>query len=125
MTEYSSYINEFLEEITETINWLDRQFVTLEKIPTDKDCLTQIFRDLHTIKGSCGFLGLNKLESITHSGENLLGKLRDGELDITPVIVTNLLKMMDAIWKTVDCLKKSGQEGDVDYSSLLNTLALL
>ena len=125
MTEEASYIAEFMEEISETLNRLDRQFVVLEQNPSDMDCLAEIFRDLHTIKGSCGLLGLNKLESITHSGENLLGKLRDGELDITPVIVTNLLKMMDAIWKTVDCLKKSGQEGDVDYSSLLNTLALL
>lgn len=125
MTEDSSYINEFLEEINETLTRLDRQFVTLEQSPSDTDCLTEIFRDLHTIKGSCGLLGLNKLESITHSGENLLGKLRDGELDITPVMVTHLLKMMDAVWKTVKCLKKSGQEGDVDYSSLIATLTLL
>lgn len=125
MTEDSSYINEFLEEINETLTRLDRQFITLEQSPSETDCLTEIFRDLHTIKGSCGLLGLNKLESITHSGENLLGKLRDGELDITPVMVTHLLKMMDAVWKTVKCLKKSGLEGDVDYSSLIDTLTLL
>ena len=125
MTEDNSYINEFLEEVTETLNRLDRQFVTLEQSPANKDCLTEIFRDLHTIKGSCGLLGFNKLESITHSGENLLGKLRDGELDVAPVMITSLLKMMDAVWKTVDCLKKNGQEGDADYSSLINTLALL
>ena len=125
MIEDSSYINEFLEEVTETLNRLDRQFVTLEQNPSDKDCLTEIFRDLHTIKGSCGLLGLNKLESITHSGENLLGKLRDGELNVEPVIVTNLLKMMDALWKTAGCLKKNGQEGDVDYTTLIDTLALL
>lgn len=125
MIEDSSYINEFLEEVTETLNRLDRQFVTLEQNPSDKDCLTEIFRDLHTIKGSCGLLGLNKLESITHSGENLLGKLRDGELNVEPVIVTNLLKMMDALWKTAGCLKKNGQEGDVDYTALIDTLALL
>jgi two-component system chemotaxis sensor kinase CheA len=125
MTEDSSYINEFLEEVTETLNRLDRQFVTLEQSPSNKDCLTEIFRDLHTIKGSCGLLGFNKLESITHSGENLLGKLRDGVLEVKPAIITNLLKMMDAVWKTVDCLKKNGREGDVDYSALIDTLALL
>ncbi len=125
MTEDSSYIKEFLEEISETLTRLDRQFVTLEQNPSNKDCLSEIFRDLHTIKGSCGLLGLNKLESITHSGENLLGKLRDGELDLKPLMVTNLLKMMDAVWKTVDHLKKTHQEGDVDYSLLIDTLALL
>ncbi|MZH03646.1 MAG: chemotaxis protein CheA, partial [Nitrospinae bacterium] len=117
--------NEFLEEISETLNRLDRQFVALEQDPSNTDCLTEIFRDLHTIKGSCGLLGLNNLESITHSGENLLGKLRDGHLNVEPVMITNLLKMMDAVWKTVDCLKQSGREGDVDYSSLINNLALL
>ena len=121
----SSYIKEFLEEINETLNRLDRQFVALEQNPSNKECLTEIFRDLHTIKGSCGLLGLNKLESITHSGENLLGKLRDGVLDLKPVMITNLLQMMDAVWKTVDSLKKSGQEGNVDYSILINTLVSL
>ena len=125
MTEDTSYIQEFLEEIAETLERLDRQFVALEKKPSDVDCLTEIFRDLHTIKGSCGLLGLNKLESITHSGENLLGKLRDGELALKPAMVASLLEMMDAVWKTVACLKKEGQEGDVDYSPLIETLALL
>ena len=125
MNDDSAYINEFLEEISETLNRLDRQFVALEQDPSNTDCLTEIFRDLHTIKGSCGLLGLNKLESITHSGENLLGKLRDGHLNVQPVMISSLLKMMDAVWKTVDCLKQSGREGDVDYSSLINTLALL
>ncbi len=125
MTDDSSYIKEFLEEINETLNRLDRQFVALEQNPSNKDCLTEIFRDLHTIKGSCGLLGLTKLESITHSGENLLGKLRDGILDLKPVMITNLLKMMDAVWKTVDSLKKSGKEGDADYSALINTLTSL
>ncbi|PIP71730.1 MAG: histidine kinase [Nitrospinae bacterium CG22_combo_CG10-13_8_21_14_all_47_10] len=125
MGEEISYIKEFLDEIAETLGRLDSQFVTLEKNPSDKDCLTKIFRDLHTIKGSCGLLGLNKLESITHSGENLLGKLRDGKLTLKPVMVTNLLGMMDAIWKTVACLKKDGQEGPADYSTLIENLALL
>lgn len=125
MTEDTSYIQEFLEEVSETLNRLDHQFVALERNPSDKNCLADIFRDLHTIKGSCGLLGLNKLESITHAGENLLGKLRDGKLTLRPEMVNSLLKMMDAVWKTVACLKKEGHEGHADYSSLLEDLALL
>jgi two-component system, chemotaxis family, sensor kinase CheA len=125
MVDETSYINEFLEEISEILNRLDRQFVALEKKPSDTNCLAEIFRDLHTIKGSCGLLGLNKLESITHCGENLLGKLRDGVLALKPEMVNALLKMMDAIWKTVACLKKNGQEGPADYSNLIDTLARL
>ena len=125
MTEEASYIAEFMEEISETLNRLDRQFVVLEQNPSDMDCLAEIFRDLHTIKGSCGLLGLNKLESITHSGENLLGKLRDQELTLRPDMISTLLKMMDAVWKTVACLKKDGHEGSADYSALIDTLARL
>lgn len=125
MTEDSSYIEEFLEEITDTLTRLDRQFVALEQDPSNLECLTEIFRDLHTIKGSCGLLGLNKLESITHCGENLLGKLRDGKLDLKPVTVNHLLEMMDALWKTVRYLKQDGQEGDADHSTLIENLALL
>ncbi len=125
MTEETSYIAEFLEEISEILSRLDRQFVALEQNPSDTDCLAEIFRDLHTIKGSCGLLGLNKLESITHAGENLLGKLRDNELALRPDMVNTLLKMMDAVWKTVASLKKDGREGDADHSILINTLARL
>jgi two-component system, chemotaxis family, sensor kinase CheA len=123
MAEETSYIKEFLEEISETLNQLDRQFVVLEKNPSDKNCLAEIFRDLHTIKGSCGLLGLNKLESITHSGENLLGQLRDGKLALRPGMVDALLGMMDAVWKTVASLKKDDHEGNADYSALIETLA--
>ncbi|MBT5868511.1 MAG: hypothetical protein HOH38_06725, partial [Nitrospinaceae bacterium] len=53
MDEDISYISEFLEEVSETLNRLDRQFVALEKASSDTECLAEIFRDLHTIKGSC------------------------------------------------------------------------
>ncbi len=122
MVEETSYITEFLEEISEILNRLDQQFIALEKNPADTECLAEIFRDLHTIKGSCGLLGLNKLESITHSGENLLGKLRDGKLVLKPEMINALLEMMDAVWKMVACLKKDGQEGPADYSVLIENL---
>jgi len=125
MVDETSYLKEFLEEISETLSQLDRQFVVLEQNPSDKNCLAEIFRDLHTIKGSCGLLGLNKLESITHSGENLLGRLRDGNLELKPDMVNTLLEMMDAVWKTIASLKKDNHEGHADYSALIETLAQL
>ena len=125
MDDETSYLMEFLEEISETLNQLDRQFVLLEQNPSDENCLAEIFRDLHTIKGSCGLLGLNKLESITHAGENLLGLLRDGDLALRPDMVNTLLEMMDAIRKTISSLKKDSHEGHADYSVLIEALAQL
>ncbi len=65
-----------------------RALVKLEKTPDDAETLGLIFRMVHTIKGTCGFLGLPRLERVAHAGENILGKLRDKTLAVTPDIVT-------------------------------------
>ena len=67
-----SIITEFLIESHENLDRLERDLVELEKNPTEKETLASIFRTIHTLKGSSGFLGFEKLEAIAHSGENLL-----------------------------------------------------
>jgi len=76
-SEMDDLVKEFLVESYENLDRLDRDFVALETDPTAKDKLASIFRTIHTIKGTCGFLGLHKLESVTHVGENLLSKPED------------------------------------------------
>ena len=71
-------VREFLVESTENLDQLDRDLVALEKDPRAADILASIFRTIHTIKGTSGFLGFSKLESVTHVGESLLSKMRDG-----------------------------------------------
>ena len=77
---------EFLAESLESVDQLDRDLVALEAAPNEKDILSRIFRVLHTIKGTCGFLGFSKLERVTHAGESLLSRLRDGELSVNEEI---------------------------------------
>ena len=90
-------LSEFLTETSESISTLDVALVHLEQNPNDPQILGNIFRLVHTIKGTCGFLGLPRLEHVAHAGENVLGKFRDGELEVTPIAVTLILQSIDRI----------------------------
>jgi two-component system, chemotaxis family, sensor kinase CheA len=118
-------IKDFLAESNENLDRLDRELVGLEKNPNDGSALAGVFRTIHTIKGTCGFLGFNKLEKVAHAGENLLTLLRDGRLKLTPEITTALLSMVDAIRVMLAAVQTSGQDGDSDYPQLLETLQRL
>src|SRR5882672_1580541 len=86
-----------LTETNESIADLDVALVKLERTPDDQATLSLIFRLVHTIKGTCGFLGLPRLEHVAHAGENVLGKIRDGVLTATPDTVTLVLQSLDTI----------------------------
>ena len=84
-------IKEFLTESLEGLDQLDNKFVMLEQNPEDRDTLASIFRTIHTVKGTCGFLGFGHLEKVAHAGENLLSLLRDGKLNFTQEIALSLI----------------------------------
>ena len=90
-------ISDFLTETNESIADLDVALLKLERTPTDQATLSLIFRLVHTIKGTCGFLGLPRLERVAHAAENVLGKVRDGVLTATPDTVTLVLTGLDRI----------------------------
>ena len=90
-------LSEFLTETIESLAVLDVELVKLERNPNDPALLSNIFRLMHTIKGTCGFLGLPRLEAVAHAGENVLGKVRDGEMEVTPETVTVILESIDQI----------------------------
>ena len=73
-------LSEFLTETNESLSVLDLELVKLEQNPNDPELLGNIFRLVHTIKGTCGFLGLPRLDRVAHAAENVLGKIRDGEI---------------------------------------------
>ena len=81
-------IREFLVESHENLSSLDRNFVELERHPKDAALLASIFRTIHTIKGTCGFLAFSTLEQITHQAENILSQVRDGQRDLTRSLVS-------------------------------------
>jgi len=118
-------VREFLVESSENLDLLDRELINLEKEPGNRGTLASIFRTIHTIKGTCGFLGFTKLESVAHVGENLLSKLRDGELALNPEMTTALLAMVDAIRQMLASVEAIGNEGERNDQELIQTLTRL
>ncbi len=95
----SAIIAEFLAESVENLDSMDQDLVALEKDPSSTEVIERIFRTIHTIKGTCGFLAFSKLEAVTHSAETVLAHLRDGHLELTPEITTTLLRAVDSVRK--------------------------
>src|SRR6266852_6837990 len=118
-------VKEFLVESYENLDQLDRDLVVLEKHPTDRQRLASIFRTIHTIKGTCGFLSFAKLGAVTHAGENLLGRLRDGHLLLNAEITSALLALVDDVREMLARIEGTGQEGDGDYAALIANLTRL
>ena len=112
-------LNEFVTETNESLALLDVELVRLERESGNTKILSNIFRLMHTIKGTCGFLGLPRLESVAHAGENVLGKFRDGELEVTPDAVTLILKCIDHIRYLLGELEANGAEPNGEDSVLI------
>lgn len=115
-------IKEFLVECNENLDRLDGELVKLEIDPSSQELLSSIFRTIHTIKGSCGFLGFAKLEKVAHVGESLLSRLRDGKLSLTPEFTSGLLAMVDAIRVMLGEIQTTEQDGNENYAELIETL---
>jgi two-component system chemotaxis sensor kinase CheA len=115
-------LNEFLTETAESIAVIDVELVKFEQDPNDAEILQNIFRLVHTIKGTSGFLGLPRLEKVAHHGEDVLGKFRDGELEVTPVAVTLILKAIDTIKVLLAELEDTGSEPEGDDSEIIAEL---
>ena len=116
---------DFLIEAYELLNAFDNDLIELEKGSADPDLLARIFRGIHTIKGTSGFLSFDKLVSIAHVGESLLDLLRKGQLAPSREITSALLALGDAIRQILTHIETEGNEGDTDYSALLATLKRL
>lgn len=115
-------LNEFLTETGESIDVVDVELVKLEQDPNNKEVLDNIFRLVHTIKGTCGFLGLPRLEAVAHASENVLGKFRDGELQVTETSVTVILESLDQIKEILAGLEATEEEPVGDDSDLIGRL---
>jgi two-component system chemotaxis sensor kinase CheA len=118
-------VKEFIVESTENLDRLDRDLISLEKSPNSKELLGSIFRAVHTVKGTTGFLGFSRLESVAHAGESLLSRLRDGVLALSPSITSGLLAMVDAVRTMLTAIEKTGSDGDTDYAPLIEFLTQL
>jgi two-component system chemotaxis sensor kinase CheA len=115
-------IGEFITETSESLAVLDSELVKLEQNPNDQSILGNIFRLVHTIKGTCGFLGLPRLESVAHAGENVLGKIRDGEIVVTQEAISIVLEALDRIKGLIEYLSENGSEPDGEDQELIKRL---
>jgi len=115
-------IAEFLTETNESLGALDQDMVRLEQNPNDKNLLSGIFRLMHTIKGTCGFLGLSRLEKVAHHAENVLGRFRDGDLLVTPAYVTLIFESLDRIKLIIAGIEETGSEPTGDDIALIEKL---
>jgi two-component system, chemotaxis family, sensor kinase CheA len=115
-------IKEFLVESNEGLDRFDRDLLALEKDRSSRELLDSVFRAIHTIKGTGGVLGYEKLVAISHVGESVLSRMRDGSLLLSPEIATALLSMADALRRIVDEIAASGTEGDTECAGVLEKL---
>ena len=115
-------LTEFLTETVESLDNLDVEIVRLEQNPNDPELLGNIFRLVHTIKGTCGFIGLSRLESVAHAGENVLGNFREGVQEVTPEAVSLILAALDRIKEIVAVLEETEAEPPGDDKELIAQL---
>jgi two-component system chemotaxis sensor kinase CheA len=123
--EIDEILQEFLVESYENLDRLDGDLVALEQDPGSRNRLSSIFRTMHTIKGTAGFLALPRLEELTHCGESLLSALRDGEARLDAPMTSVLLQLVDAVRVHLKSIERSGVESDSDDSGLVRTIEAL
>ena len=116
------FLKDYLLEGQEGLARIEGDLVSLEREPGSAALLASIFRVVHSIKGASGFLGFEKMAAVTHQGEELLGKLREGDLKTTPEIISGLLALVDAMRGILASLESTREEGERDDSALIARL---
>src|SRR5689334_13037017 len=115
-------VGEFLLESHENLDQIDRDLVDLEQDPGSRDLISRIFRAIHTIKGTSGFLAFTRLETLAHAGESLLSRLRDGVQPVTPETITTLLATIDGVRALLAAIEQTGGEGDIDVDGVITSV---
>ncbi|MGB8262230.1 MAG: Hpt domain-containing protein, partial [Terracidiphilus sp.] len=113
---------EFLIESQEGLDRMERCLTELEERPQETGLLAEIFRSVHTIKGTTGFLGFKRLETLAHAGENLLGLLREGKLEASQAVITGLLELLDGLRSILKAIEADGGEGEGQDEALIERL---
>lgn len=112
-------IAEFISETYEGLETLDNQLVELEQNPENEELVSSVFRVMHTIKGTCGFLGLNKLAAVAHAGENVVDKIRNKQVVVNKNYINIILLSVDSIKEIIAHVRDNGNEPDKDYSAII------
>ena len=125
MSEIDEIVGEFLVESYENLDRFDEDLLALERDPGDTEVISSIFRTIHTVKGTAGFFAFDRLGELAHVAENLLGRLREGELAVNEEIASALLVTGDTLRQMLGTIEETGEEGDEDTAALMATLKRL
>jgi len=125
MDNNDDILAEFIIEAREILDQLDLDFVQLEETPHDKKLVGNIFRAMHTLKGSSGFFAFKRLEKVSHAGESLLGKIRDGHLALDTQKTSTLLMALDALREIISGIEVANTEPAGDDALLIADLLSL
>jgi two-component system chemotaxis sensor kinase CheA len=115
-------VGEFLMESHENLDQIDRDLVSLEQEPDSRDLISRIFRAIHTIKGTSGFLAFSRLEKLAHAGESLLSRLRDGVQPVTPETITVLLVTIDGVRNLLSSIEEKNTEEGIDIDATIERI---
>jgi two-component system, chemotaxis family, sensor kinase CheA len=115
-------LREFLLESRENLEQFEHLLLEAERDPKDRALLANMFRCIHSVKGSCGFLGFPKLEELLHAGESLLGGLRDGRVALSEQVATALLRLVDQVRRLLADIEATGKEGEHEIEATLRLL---
>ncbi|KKP87597.1 MAG: hypothetical protein UR91_C0045G0009, partial [Candidatus Nomurabacteria bacterium GW2011_GWC2_35_8] len=123
--EMQELINEFIAETDEMLEGLDQFFVKLEESPGDLSLINEIFRAVHSVKGSAGFLGFNRLVDVAHQAENVLNKMRQKEMQATPETIDIILEAVDVLKSLMKEIKEKSGEILINIEPVKMKLSLL
>jgi two-component system chemotaxis sensor kinase CheA len=121
-SEIDEVLREFLSESKDNLDQFESTLLEAERAPHTRGLMAALFRSIHSIKGSCAFLNLQKLEAVLHLGETLLGRIRDGRLALDTQVSVALLRMVDVIRRMLAILEATGKEGETEHASVLELL---
>lgn len=120
--DVNQYLEIFLEESKEHLQYLNENLLKLEKSPEEKGILNEIFRIAHTLKGMAGTMGFKKVANLTHEMENLLQEIRSDNIKLNDDIIDTLFECLDALEEYINYISENGEEGNLDSNSLVKTL---
>ena len=118
-------VRDFLIESQDSLSQIEGDMVLLEKEPDSSSIINNVFRSVHTIKGTAGFLAFRQIEKLTHAGENILGAIRNNQLGFDSTICTELLSMVDLLKKYLATVEATGTEGNTSCESQVVRMAQL
>ncbi len=120
--DMSQYLEIFIDESKEHLQHMNTILLDLENNTEDLNLLNEIFRIAHTIKGMAGTMGFTQVANVTHEMENVLHKVRNGEIPVTTTIVDVLFECFDMLEDHINSLENTGQESSTDASPLVRKL---